>query len=134
MTENQHSVPYFTISELKDIQSGQLLSIKVRFYKSTCPIKEVQMLDGEMRRCLENCIVVDDTGSFPLTLWGDQIDTTNGGVCYSISNLKIKTYLGATNLSTTPDTQFQQITQDFPQVGCLPITYILPRVCRVPLL
>lgn len=68
-----------TIENLKEIESGQWVTIKARYYRSAAAIKQVEMSNVEERNCLENCIVVDDTGLFHLTVWGDQIESVMNG-------------------------------------------------------
>ena len=62
-------------------------------------------------------MLIADTGRFHLTLSEDQIDSTVDGDCYYIKNLKTKVYLGTTSLSSTPNTEFKLIFQEFPQVN-----------------
>jgi len=66
MENESTSAHDLTIIELADIQAGQPVNIKARFYKSTIPVKEVDV-NGVPRRCQQNNVLVDDTGKFHFT-------------------------------------------------------------------
>ena len=115
----EQSPSRLVIANLTDIRPGQLITLSARFYKSTLPPKEVNITDERNIKCLENCRVIDDTGSFPITIWGGQIDSCQNEECYDISDLKVKVYQGSTHLSTTPNTVFKRMEDDpvFPKVS-----------------
>ena len=104
-----------TIAQLREIQPRQLVTTEGRLYKDNASLKSV-FINGAHIQCLENCLLVDDTGSFPVTIWADQINSTLDEQCYTVTNLRIKAFQGVKHLSTTPSTVFQDVSTDYPQV------------------
>ncbi|XP_056598323.1 uncharacterized protein LOC130421298 [Triplophysa dalaica] len=77
-----------------------------------------EMIEFQGRQCeMQSCHVQDYTGNIKVQLWEDQVGCLINGNTYKISNLSTRSFGGNLYLTTTLDTQFNQIAA-LPGVTC----------------
>ena len=59
---------------------------------------------------------VDEFGSIPITLWNEQIESTEEGF-YEIYNIRLRQFKGVKYLSSARDTVFNKLTENLPEIS-----------------
>lgn len=110
-TENGRKV---TIDGLRKLEAGEMLIVQGRLHldKESTSEKEV---NGEVLKFNPKCLIQDDTGVIPITIWGDSNDILENNKCYEFTNVKYKLYQHQRSLTTTPRTAFKETSVEFPE-------------------
>ena len=59
---------------------------------------------------------MDEFGSIPITLWNEQIESTEEGF-YEIYNIRLRQFKGVKYLSSARDTVFNKLTENLPEIS-----------------
>jgi len=110
-TENQPDLT--TIDNVRLLNENQVATVKGILTLSTDSIREVIMKNGLLIPMLERCTVTDNSGTIPLTLWGDLIKQVANANSYSITHVRVKQYNSQKYLTTTPSTTITPANEDF---------------------
>ena len=102
-----------TTKDVADIKVNQLVTIRGLLLFGE---KKPQQIPNNTNLTKLEISLVDDHGSIPLTLWNEQIKTTQDGHHYEIQNIRVRQYNGRKYLSCTPETKFLRSTQQLGQL------------------
>ena len=101
-----------TIVEIQKVEGGQLVIAEGRLTCSSDQIKEI-VINGNSIACNESAILTDQTGSIPLTIWGELNKTLTSETSYKLAPLRVKSY-DIKRVSTTPYTRVLKLEKEFP--------------------
>lgn len=100
--ENQTALT--TVENVRLLNENQLATVKGILTLRTNSIRDIIMKNGFLVPMLDRCTITDNTGTIPLTLWGDLIKQVANKNSYSITHVRVKQYDSAKYLTTTPST------------------------------
>ena len=103
-----------SISDIPSLDENHLTTVKGILTLDTESIREKPMNDGYLLPMMDRCLITDNTGSIPLTLWGDTIKQAVNAHCYTITDVRVKLYDSAKYLTTTPNTSITPTEEQFP--------------------
>ena len=110
--KQQEATP-ITIEHIQNLDDNELVTVKGILTLSKDSVRDVIKKDGFLASMLNRSTITDNTGTIPLTLWGDLIQQVNNHKSYSITHARIKRYDNAKYLTTTPSTTVTPIEENF---------------------
>ena len=110
-TENQPDLT--TVDKVRLLNENQLATVKGILTLSIDSTRDVMMKNGFLVPMLDRCTITDNSGTIPLTLWGDLIKQVANAQSYSITHVRIKQYDSQKYLTTTPSTTITPADEDY---------------------
>ena len=96
------------ISDVQSVRLNELITVKgfVTFGEN------IPQSAGSMGLIKLEGYLIDHSSSIRVTIWNDQIKEVKQGNSYLVENIRLRQYLGAEFLSSTPSTKFTELTTD----------------------
>lgn len=102
-----------TTTDLEDIRVYQSVTVRGIVLFGDRGVESVSTKTDLIKR---EGSFVDEFGSIPITLWNEQIESTEEGF-YEIHNIRLRQFKGVKYLSSARDTVFNKLTENLPEIS-----------------
>lgn len=110
---NNNETPVVTTKDLEDIQVYQSVAVLGMVLFGDWRAEPVPTKTDLIKR---EGPFVDEFGNIPITIWNNQIESTEGGF-YEIHNICLWQFKGKKYLSSAIDTVFKKLTENLPDIS-----------------